>query len=67
MECGPSTPVIKNCASGKCLPSIAMKGIVPHEELRELPDAVHCAQIVPLHVPGLDAERNLLLLKVKDA
>jgi hypothetical protein len=35
--------------------------------LRELPDAVHCAQIVPLHVPGLDAERNLLLLKVKDA
>ncbi len=29
LECGPSTPVMRNCAPGKCLPSIAMKGIVP--------------------------------------
>src|SRR5580704_6987546 len=28
-ECGPRTPVMRNCASGKCLPSMAMKGIVP--------------------------------------
>jgi 16S rRNA (guanine527-N7)-methyltransferase len=45
----------------------AMKGTIPREELRELPDDIQCAQIVPLQVPGLDAERHLLLLKVKDA
>src|SRR5271169_3219950 len=27
--CGPSTPVMRNCASGKCFPSMAMNGIVP--------------------------------------
>jgi 16S rRNA (guanine527-N7)-methyltransferase len=45
----------------------AMKGTVPSEELRELPDSVRCAEVVPLQVPGLDAERHLLLLRVRDA
>ena len=45
----------------------AMKGAVPAEELRELPDSVRCAEVVPLQVPGLDAERHLLLLRVRDA
>lgn len=43
----------------------AMKGGVPHDELRELPADVECRNIVRLQVPGLDAERHLLLLKVK--
>ena len=43
----------------------AMKGGVPHEELRELPDDVECRTILRLQVPGLEAERHLLLLKVK--
>ena len=45
----------------------AMKGTIPHEELRELPDDIRCAETITLQVPGLDAERHLLLLKVKDA
>lgn len=43
----------------------AMKGGVPHDELRELPSDVECRDIRRLHIPGLDAERHLLLLKVK--
>ena len=43
----------------------AMKGSVPHEELSELPADVECRSILRLQVPGLDAERHLLLLKVK--
>ena len=45
----------------------AMKGGVPHDELRELPADVECAAIRRLNVPGLDAERHLLLLRVKNA
>jgi 16S rRNA (guanine527-N7)-methyltransferase len=43
----------------------AMKGGVPHDELRELPSDVECRDIRRLQIPGLDAERHLLLLKVK--
>jgi 16S rRNA (guanine527-N7)-methyltransferase len=43
----------------------AMKGGVPHDELRELPSAVECRDVRRLQIPGLDAERHLLLLKVK--
>lgn len=42
----------------------AMKGGVPHDELRELPAGVGYWDIRRLQVPGLDAERHLLLLKV---
>jgi 16S rRNA (guanine527-N7)-methyltransferase len=43
----------------------AMKGGVPHDELRVLPFDVECRDLQRLQVPGLDAERHLLLLKVK--
>ena len=42
---------------------VAMKGAIPSDEIGELPEGIRCAQTVPLHVPGLDAERNLLVLK----
>jgi len=42
----------------------AMKGAIPHDELRELPPDVECRTIQRLDVPGLAAERHLLLLKV---
>jgi isocitrate dehydrogenase (NAD+) len=38
LECGPSTPVIRNCACGNFSPSIAMNGIVPPS---------------PIHIAGL--------------
>lgn len=43
----------------------AMKGGVPHDELRELPSDVTCTHILRLQVPGLDAERHLLILRMK--
>jgi 16S rRNA (guanine527-N7)-methyltransferase len=41
----------------------AMKGIYPFEELRELPPQFVLDQVVPLTVPGLNAERHLVLLR----
>jgi 16S rRNA (guanine527-N7)-methyltransferase len=43
----------------------AMKGAIPYDELRDLPADIECRDILRLQVPGLDAERHLLLLKVK--
>jgi len=43
----------------------AMKGSVPRDEVRELPSDVECRAVRRLRIPGLDAERHLLLLKVK--
>ncbi|MEZ5465331.1 MAG: 16S rRNA (guanine(527)-N(7))-methyltransferase RsmG [Lysobacteraceae bacterium] len=39
---------------------LAMKGQVPAAEIAELPDGWAVTEIVPLTVPGLDAERHLL-------
>ncbi len=39
----------------------AMKGRVPDDELRALPRGWK-PQVIPLHVPGLDAERHLVIL-----
>ena len=44
---------------------VAMKGVVPQAEIDALPDDIECAAIVPLDVPGLGAERNLILMKAK--
>ena len=41
----------------------AMKGTIPDDEIRALPDDVRLAETIALQVPGLDAERHLLLLK----
>ncbi len=40
----------------------AMKGVYPHEELTQLPDDFTLKNTVALTIPGLQAERHLLLL-----
>lgn len=41
---------------------IAMKGVYPHDELAQLPAGFRLAEVVPLQVPGLAAERHAALL-----
>ncbi len=42
---------------------LAMKGTMPDEEVARLPAGVVVERRLPLVVPGLDAERHLLILK----
>lgn len=42
---------------------LAMKGRVPADELDAMPPGFRVEKIVALHVPGLDAERHLVVLK----
>jgi 16S rRNA (guanine527-N7)-methyltransferase len=42
---------------------LAMKGVHPHEEIAQLPAECKLDQVVPLKVPGLDAERHLVMLR----
>lgn len=42
---------------------VAMKGVHPDEELRELPQAVVVEREVALSVPGVDGERRLLVMR----
>ena len=42
---------------------LAMKGKLPEDELHHLPDGFHLVSSVELKVPGLDAERHLLMLR----
>ena len=42
---------------------LAMKGMRPEAEIAVLPADIIVEQIIPLHVPGLDAERHLIILK----
>ena len=42
---------------------LAMKGIRPDDEIAALPADVSVEAIIPLAVPGLDAERHLIILK----
>ena len=39
---------------------LAMKGVVPDEEIATLPAGWRLAAVHPLRVPGLDAERHLV-------
>jgi 16S rRNA (guanine527-N7)-methyltransferase len=41
----------------------AMKGVHPFEEIERLPQGFAVQQVIPLHVPGLDAERHLVLVR----
>lgn len=42
---------------------LAMKGVRPDDEIAALPADVTVETIIPLRVPGLDAERHLIILK----
>ncbi|MFV5212473.1 16S rRNA (guanine(527)-N(7))-methyltransferase RsmG [Azonexus caeni] len=42
---------------------LAMKGVCPDAEIAALPADIVVDRIVPLSVPGLDAERHLIILK----
>ncbi len=42
---------------------LAMKGVYPGAELAELPAPFRLVQTIKLQVPGLDAERNLLIIQ----
>lgn len=41
----------------------AMKGVHPHEEIERLPAGVRVARVIRLEVPGLDAERHLVMVE----
>lgn len=42
---------------------LAMKGVYPHDEIARLPAAFRVVAAVPLTVPGLDAERHLIIVE----
>ncbi|OYY95380.1 MAG: 16S rRNA (guanine(527)-N(7))-methyltransferase RsmG [Hydrogenophilales bacterium 28-61-23] len=42
---------------------LAMKGVHPHEEIARL-KAARVVRDLPLHVPGLDAERSLIIMEL---
>lgn len=42
---------------------IAMKGVVPHDEIARLPAGWHVTEVRPLQVPGLGAERHLIFIE----
>jgi len=44
---------------------VAMKGVHPHEELNELPPTVEVVATPKLEVPGLDASRHLVIMRMK--
>lgn len=46
---------------------LAMKGLWPHDEIARLPPAVAVDAVHRLAVPGVDAERHLVLMSCTDA
>lgn len=50
------------CARGGKV--LAMKGLYPYEEIVSLPDGAQVIRVTELKVPGLDANRHLLEIKV---
>ena len=49
------------CSTGGII--AAMKGIFPQEEIDAIPKGYHVERTVKLDVPGLNAERHLILVK----
>lgn len=48
-------------AAGGCL--AAMKGVHPYDEIAQLPQGWQVRQVLPLTVPGLRAQRHLVLMQ----
>lgn len=44
----------------------AMKGVYPHEELGKLPHPFKLQEVIPLTVPGMNANRHLVILRVEE-
>jgi 16S rRNA (guanine527-N7)-methyltransferase len=42
---------------------LAMKGVLPTAEIAALPPGIHVVDTPPLDVPGLDAERHLIIMQ----
>jgi 16S rRNA (guanine527-N7)-methyltransferase len=55
------TLAARHCADGGAL--AAMKGVYPFEELAQLPPGYEMSAAIPLAVPGLKAERHLVLVR----
>lgn len=41
----------------------ALKGVYPQQEVAQIPAGFVLTEVVPLHVPGLDAERHLVTIR----
>lgn len=50
------------CRAGGVL--LAMKGVYPHDELAQLSEKFQQIDVVSLDVPGLEAQRHLVILRV---
>jgi len=53
-------------AATLCKPAgklVAMKGVYPYEEIAALPQGCRVEQVVSLEVPGMDAERHLVIMR----
>ncbi len=42
---------------------LAMKGVHPHQEIAQLPEGWRVSRSIPLAVPGLEAERHLIVIE----
>jgi 16S rRNA (guanine527-N7)-methyltransferase len=65
-----SIPDFIRLAGHLCRPGgvlAAMKGARPEAEIAQLPDSWQAETIIPLHVPRLDAERHLVMLRKSTA
>ena len=41
----------------------AMKGVYPYEEIEQLPDSIEVVKVEKLHVPMLEAERHMVIMR----
>ena len=41
---------------------LAMKGLLPRDELAQLPPSFQVTEVIALQIPGLDAERHLVII-----
>jgi len=44
----------------------AMKGVYPHEEIGKLPQPFKLQEVIPLNVPGMDANRHIVIVGMEE-